>query len=258
VARAAEAAAALAEALRSAAGALTTAPGASPGPGGPPTAPPPVPDAPAGSTPRPDGGARVAERQRETATAPVAAPSAPSAEERAPVAPGTPADGTSPSPCAADDESGARRTPLALPGGVFDDSIEAAEHLLRVPGAALVVDGYNVTMFGWPELGKSAQRSRLLNALSDLALRTATDVELVFDGAEVEALPAPPSGGARVRVRFSPPDIEADDVIIDLVGCIPAVTPVIVASSDNRVRAGVQRLGANVLHNHQLVGVLRR
>jgi hypothetical protein len=31
-----------------------------------------------------------------------------------------------------------------------------------------------------------------------------------------------------------------------------------VASSDNRVRAGVQRLGANVLHNHQLVGVLRR
>jgi predicted RNA-binding protein with PIN domain len=199
-----------------------------------------VPDAPADSTPRPDdSGARVAERQRETA-------------------PATPADGTPPSPCAAADESGARRTPLALPGGVFDDSIEAAEHLLRVPGAALVVDGYNVTMFGWPELGKSAQRSRLLNALSDLALRTATDVELVFDGAEVEALPAPPSGGARVRVRFSAPDIEADDVIIDLVGCIPAVTPVIVASSDNRVRAGVQRLGANVLHNHQLVGVLRR
>ena len=150
------------------------------------------------------------------------------------------------------------RVPLRLPGGVFDDSIEAAEHLLRAPGAVLVVDGYNVTMTGWPELPAAEQRRRLLAAVSDLAHRTSTPVELVFDGAEVEPLSVPAPTRALVRVRFSDPGVEADDVIIDLVGRIPAATPVIVASSDNRVRTGVRRRGANLLHSRQLVDLLRR
>jgi predicted RNA-binding protein with PIN domain len=150
------------------------------------------------------------------------------------------------------------RVPLRLPGGVFDDSIEAAEHLLRAPGAVLVVDGYNVTMTGWPELPAAEQRRRLLAAVSDLAHRTSTPVELVFDGAEVEPLSVPAPTRALVRVRFSDPGVEADDVIIDLVGRIPAATPVIVASSDNRVRTGVRRRGANLLHARQLVTLLRR
>jgi len=150
------------------------------------------------------------------------------------------------------------RVPLRLPGGVFDDSIEAAEHLLRAPGAVLVVDGYNVTMTGWPALPAAEQRRRLLAAVSDLAHRTSTPVELVFDGAEVEPLSVPAPTRALVRVRFSDPGVEADDVIIDLVGRIPAATPVIVASSDNRVRTGVRRRGANLLHARQLVTLLRR
>lgn len=150
------------------------------------------------------------------------------------------------------------RVPLRLPGGVFDDSIEAAEHLLRAPGAVLVVDGYNVTMTGWPELPAAEQRRRLLAAVSDLAHRTSTPVELVFDGADVEPLSVPAPTRALVRVRFSDPGVEADDVIIDLVGRIPAATPVIVASSDNRVRTGVRRRGANLLHSRQLVDLLRR
>ena len=152
----------------------------------------------------------------------------------------------------------ARREPLALPGGMFDDTVEAAEHLLRTPGAALVVDGYNVTMEGWPELGAAAQRRRLVVALSDLAARTSTKVELVFDGAEVEPLTVPAPTRQLVRVRFSDPGIEADDVVIDLVARIPAATPVIVASSDKRVRAGARRWGANLLHARQLVDILRR
>ena len=151
-----------------------------------------------------------------------------------------------------------RREPVALPGGMFDDTVEAAEHLLRTPGATLVVDGYNVTMEGWPELGAAAQRRRLVVALSDLAARTSTLVELVFDGAEVEPLTVPAPTRPLVRVRFSDPGVEADDVVIDLVGRIPAATPVIVASSDNRVRAGSRRWGANLIHARQLVDVLRR
>jgi predicted RNA-binding protein with PIN domain len=154
--------------------------------------------------------------------------------------------------------SSVRRVPVVLPGGVFDDSVEAAEHLLRTSGAVLVVDGYNVTMAGWPELPAAEQRPRLLAALSDLAHRTATAVELVFDGAVVDPLSVPAPVRRLVRVRFSPPDVEADDVIIDLVGRIPATTPVIVASSDNRVRAGARRAGANLLHARQLLAVLGR
>jgi predicted RNA-binding protein with PIN domain len=152
----------------------------------------------------------------------------------------------------------ARREPVRLPGGMLDDTVEAAEHLLRTPGAVLVVDGYNVTMQGWPELAVAAQRRRLVTALSDLAARTATRVELVFDGAEVEPRSVPVPSRQLVRVRFSEPGVEADDVVIDLVGRIPTATPVIVASSDRRVREGARRRGANLVHARQLVAVLRR
>ncbi|MGH9231680.1 MAG: NYN domain-containing protein, partial [Acidimicrobiales bacterium] len=142
-----------------------------------------------------------------------------------------------------------RRTPLALPGGVLDDSVAAAEHLLRAPGAVLVVDGYNVTMTGWPELAAAEQRRRLVALLADVAARTSTRVELVFDGAEVDThtMTVPAPARQWVRVRFSPPGVEADDVVLDLVAQLPAGRPVIVASSDNRVREGARRGGANLL-----------
>ncbi|HEX6424949.1 MAG TPA: NYN domain-containing protein [Acidimicrobiales bacterium] len=151
-----------------------------------------------------------------------------------------------------------RRRPVELPGGVFDDSVEAAAHLLRTPGAVLVVDGYNVTMEGWPDLGVADQRRRLVRGLFDLAHRTSTHIEVVFDGADVEPLTVPSSSRQIVRVRFSDPGVEADDVVIDLVGRIPAATPVVVASSDRRVRDGVRRRGANVVHARQILALLGR
>jgi predicted RNA-binding protein with PIN domain len=171
---------------------------------------------------------------------------------------GDPADGDPAGAGPAGVEAGPQRVPLTLPGGVFDDSVEAADHLLRAPGVVLVVDGYNVTMTGWPELPAAEQRRRLVAAVSDLAHRRATAVEVVFDGAEVDRPSVPAPARSLVRVRFSDPGVEADDVIIDLVGRIPAATPVIVASSDNRVRTAVRRRGANVVHARQLVDVLRR
>jgi predicted RNA-binding protein with PIN domain len=151
-----------------------------------------------------------------------------------------------------------RRSPLALPGGVFDDSIEAAEHLVRVPGAVMLVDGYNVSMTVWPEAGAAEQRRRLVAALGELAARTATPVEVVFDGAEVDGPAVRGFGRQLVRVRFSSPGVEADDVVLDLARRLPAATPVIVASSDKRVRDGALRMGANLLHAHQLIALLRR
>lgn len=151
-----------------------------------------------------------------------------------------------------------RRIPVALPGGVLDDSVAAAEYLLRTPDAVLVVDGYNVTMTGWPGLAAADQRRRLVALLADLAARTSTRVELVFDGAAVDAgtITVPAPARQCVRVRFSPPGVEADDVVLDLVAQLPASRPVIVASSDNRVREGARRGGANLVYSRQLLDTL--
>lgn len=152
-----------------------------------------------------------------------------------------------------------RRALQSLPGGVMDDSVEAVDFLLRVPGIVMLVDGYNVSMAGWPELPVAEQRRRLVGALGEMAARcAAATVEVVFDGAAVE--PSALSGAGRhlVRVKFSPPGVEADDVLLDLVEHLPAARPVVVASSDNRVRTGAHRLGANLVHAQQLLKVLRR
>lgn len=150
---------------------------------------------------------------------------------------------------------GPRRVPLPLPGGVWADSAEAALHLVRAPGVLLVVDGYNVAKLGWPQLGLAEQRHRLLDALDELAARYATDVRVVFDGADVAQAPI---GRRYLRVEFSPPGVTADEVIVALAGSLPAERPVVVATNDAEVRAGVKAAGGNVIGSEQLLDVARR
>ena len=152
----------------------------------------------------------------------------------------------------------ARRQAVALPPGLHDDSVDVVDHLLRVPGMLLLVDGYNVSMVGWPEESVREQRRRLLTALEEKALRTGAPIEVVFDGAEVDGVGVRAQGRPMVRVRFSPPGIEADDVLLDLVAQLPTRRPVTVASSDNRVRDGTRLRGGNLLHSRQLLDALRR
>jgi predicted RNA-binding protein with PIN domain len=148
--------------------------------------------------------------------------------------------------------------PVPLPPGIFDDSVEAAEHLVRVPGVILLVDGYNVSQLGWPDLPIAEQRTRLADALAELSARTGAEVTVVFDGAET-AYPSIVPGTARpVRVVFSPPGVEADDVVIGRVAELRPFRPVAVASSDRRVQAGAAQSGANVISSPQLLAVLRR
>jgi predicted RNA-binding protein with PIN domain len=158
---------------------------------------------------------------------------------------------------ASEARSVARRAPVRLRPGTVADSPEAAEHLLRTPGAILLVDGYNISHAVWFDQPIAVQRDRLVSALAELHARTGVEVDVVFDGADVERTVAM-SPRPAVRVRFSPPDVEADDVIIELAGSIPANRPVIVASSDRRVRDGAQRHGANLLGARQLTEALRR
>jgi predicted RNA-binding protein with PIN domain len=151
----------------------------------------------------------------------------------------------------------ARRRPAPLPPGVLDDDPAAADHLVRLPGTVLLVDGYNISHAAWPGHPVKEHRSRLVDALAELHARTGADVVVVFDGADPE-----PSRGASappgVRVRFSPPGVEADDVVLELVEAVPSTRPVVVASSDRRVRDGARVLGANVVGARQLLTTLRR
>jgi hypothetical protein len=51
--------------------------------------------------------------------------------------------------------------------------------------------------------------------------------------------------------------MEADDLVLELVDAAPPERPVVVVSSDNRVRAGARRRGANSLATWQLLAILR-
>ena len=148
------------------------------------------------------------------------------------------------------------RRPAPLPPAVFDDTVEAAEHLLRLPGVRVLVDGYNVTITSRGGLPLEAQRRWLLDATAGAAARTGATFDVVFDSADAGR--AAVGGRALgVQVRFTAPGEEADDVVLDLACRIPARHPVVVVSDDRRVREGAQRLGANVLGVAQLVDVLR-
>ncbi|MEY2404123.1 MAG: hypothetical protein QOD38_1674 [Acidimicrobiaceae bacterium] len=149
------------------------------------------------------------------------------------------------------------RVALRLPPGVTDDSVEAVDHLVRAPGALLLVDGYNISHAAWYQDPIARQRTRLVDALAELHARTGVEVEVVFDGADVDRIGDRPLRPA-VRVRFSASGVEADDVLLELVDAAPQRRPVIVASSDHRVRDGARRRGANVIGARQLLGALRR
>lgn len=152
-----------------------------------------------------------------------------------------------------------RRSPIPLPLGVFDDSAEAAEHVLRANGVVVLVDGYNATIATWPQLPIGEQRRRLVDALGELAVRTGADIHVVFDGVDDGGIVRSDPGARRaVRVQFSPEGVEADDIVLAVVDEQPTYRPVVVASDDNRVREGARARGANVLTGDQLFAVMRR
>ncbi|MEU9341187.1 NYN domain-containing protein [Streptomyces sp. NPDC048278] len=124
--------------------------------------------------------------------------------------------------------------------------------LLALPQAHLVVDGYNVTKTGYPQMPLEKQRLRLLGQLSTLAAQTGAEVTCVFDGAELAApvLLAPPRG---VRVLFSKPGVTADELIRQLVRAEPPGRPVIVASTDREVADGVAKAGARPVASAMLL-----
>jgi predicted RNA-binding protein with PIN domain len=144
----------------------------------------------------------------------------------------------------------------AARGGTAVGTVAELDALLAVPTLHLVVDGYNVSKTGYPELPLADQRSRLVGQLGALAARTGVEITVVFDGAGV--ITAPPRGSRGVRVLFSDPGVLADDVIRDLVAAEPQGRPVVVATSDRAVVQSVRRSGAHAVPSAVLLNRLVR
>lgn len=142
----------------------------------------------------------------------------------------------------------ATRSMVADPAGL--------DRVLALPGAHLIVDGYNVSKTGYPELTLYDQRTRLIGRLGVLAARTAAEVTCVFDGASVHAAADRRPRG--VRVLFSDPGVTADEVIRSLVAAEPSGRPLIVVSSDREVADGIRRRGAHPVPSAILLDRLAR
>lgn len=130
-------------------------------------------------------------------------------------------------------------------GGAPVDDLAALDSMLGLPALHLVVDGYNVSKTGYPDLPLADQRTRLVGQLGALGSRTGIEVTVVFDGAAVVA--APIRGTRGVRVLFSEPGVLADDVVRDLVAAEPRGRPLLVATSDREVVTSVRRRGAHTV-----------
>jgi predicted RNA-binding protein with PIN domain len=149
----------------------------------------------------------------------------------------------------------ARRRPLALPGGVVNDSDAATAFLVR-SGASVLVDGYNVAKLGWPDRELALQRRALLDATENLARRHGADLTVVFDGADVVG--AHTDERRLVRVVWSPEGVLADDVIRAEVARLPVGRPVVVVTNDAAVVADVRQAGANVVSSNRFLALARR
>ena len=140
---------------------------------------------------------------------------------------------------------------------LLSDDPALLDKLLGLPQVHLIVDGYNVTLTGYPDLPLEQQRTRLVNGLASLAARCGAEVTCCFDGASVSGR-VPPLSARGVRVLFSKPGEIADELIRRLVRAEPEGRPVVVVSSDREVADGVRRAGARPISSAALLRRLDR
>src|SRR5262249_20848134 len=131
------------------------------------------------------------------------------------------------------------------------------EHLVRVPGILLIVDGHNLTNLSSPDVELS--RHQLVEALAKLAKGSGPQVHVVFEHADLRGWVEPPARDrSQMRVSFSPDGVPSDRVIRDFIDQLHPAQTVVVASNDRELQEWVRRGGGNVVSVPQLLAVLRR
>lgn len=145
-----------------------------------------------------------------------------------------------------------RRPAPRLTRGIVDGTVDAVASRLALGGVLVLVDGWNVGMSGWAHLDQRTQRKRVVDGLSELAVRHRCEIHVVFDGVD-DGSDASRVGAGQVRVHFTPEGVEADDRILELIEAVPLDRPVVVVSSDQRVRTGGRDRNALVLGSDEMV-----
>ena len=148
------------------------------------------------------------------------------------------------------------RKPIAVPGGLHGNSEAAGEHMLRVAGVTVLVDGYNVAKLGWKSLSLERQRNACIDAAENIARRWGTSLHIVFDGSSVVGAASPKR--RLVRVSYSPAGVSADDVLRAEVAALDIARPVVVVTNDQAVVADVHAAGANVVSSDTFLALARR
>ena len=152
-----------------------------------------------------------------------------------------------------------KRTPVPMPGGLLNDTPEAAEFLLRqVADVVVLVDGYNVTFKNWEKLPVQQQRHRFLQKMEELSARySAAEFVVVFDGTETDYdYISTTARSLGVTVRFSQPGVTADDYIISQCESYPLSRKLVVVSEDGEVRERARDRGANLVHPRKLLEIM--
>ncbi len=131
--------------------------------------------------------------------------------------------------------------------------------VLTAPGLHLLVDGYNVTKTGFPDLTLESQRNRLLAGLGALAARNpGVELTCVFDGTAATTRPTGVPVPRGVRVLFSAVGELADDLLVRLVRAEPTGRPVAVVTNDREIVTAVRAAGARALASETLLARLDR
>ena len=152
-----------------------------------------------------------------------------------------------------------QRVRVPMPGGVRNDSPEAAEYLFRqVSDIVVLIDGYNVTFKNWDKLPVQEQRHRFLRNVEELSSRySGAEFVVVFDGGETDYdYISTTARSLGVIVRFSVPGVTADDHIINQCDSYPLTRPIVVVSEDGDVRERARDRGANLVHPRKLLGIM--
>jgi len=113
----------------------------------------------------------------------------------------------------------------------------------------IIIDGYNLLNspnLEFPShLNLEGKRNHLISLIQEYARREGSEIIVVFDSSENIRVKSSPDGS--VKVRFSPPDKEADDVIKEMIRKTPNPQNLTIISSDRAIQFTARSHGCRCL-----------
>lgn len=117
----------------------------------------------------------------------------------------------------------------------------------------IIIDGYNLLHCGLPQINTAGdletRRHSLIRLAEQYASRQGRQLTIVFDSREKH--PAPFNGSRWVKIVFSPPAREADEVIRQMVRHSGNAASLLIVSSDREIRNAARDHGAQTITSEE-------